>query len=267
MGSFRQRNAGLPAFFWRRQVIFVIPMAGRSQRFQDAGYSVPKYHLILHGRPLFDHAVRSFAAYFDVHRFLFVIRAPEHEFVQTRCRMIGIRDPIIVTVKRETSGQAETVLHGLDATAVGEDESLTIFNIDTFRPGYSLPGTTCDGFIEVFRGEGRNWSFVAPNPARPFSVSGTVEKLPISNLCCTGIYQFARASEYRWAYNNPVPPKSEAERQERYVAPLYNSLIARGLDIRYGVIARNYVIFCGTPQEYRDCRNSREVGRRLNRLP
>lgn len=242
-------------------------MVGRSRRFCDAGYSVPKYHLILHGRPLFDHAVRSFAAYFDIHRFLFVVRTPEQDFVQTRCRMLGIRDAVIVAVNQETSGQAETVLRGLDATAVGENEGLTIFNIDTFRPGYSVPSMKCDGFIEVFRGAGSNWSFVAPDPARPFSVSETAEKLAISNLCCTGIYQFARAAEFRWAYNHPLPPKSEAEQKERYVAPLYNGLIARGLDIRYGMIGSDDVIFCGTPEQYRDCENSAEVGLRLSRLP
>lgn len=242
-------------------------MAGRSQRFHDAGYSAPKYHLSLHGRPVFDHAVRSFAAYFDIHRFLFVTRAGEEEFVQTQCRVIGIRNPTIVPLERQTAGQAETVLRGLDAAAVGDDESLTIFNIDTFRPGYSLPRVKCDGFIEVFHGEGRNWSFVVPKPDRPCSVSETAEKLPVSNLCCTGIYQFARVSEFRWAYNHPAPPKSEAEQQERYVAPLYNSLIARGLDVRYGVTARNDVIFCGTPEEYRDCENSVDVGLRLRELP
>lgn len=242
-------------------------MAGRSRRFHDAGYNAPKYHLILHGRPLFDHAVRSFAAYFGSHRFLFVVRTPAQEFVQTRCRMLGIRDAAIVPVDRETSGQAETVLCGLDGAAVGGDESLTIFNIDTFRPGYSLPRMKCDGFIEVFNGTGRNWSFVAPDPARPFSVAETAEKLPISNLCCTGIYQFARTAEFRWAYNHPTPPKNDTEQQERYVAPLYNGLIALGLDIRYGIVERNDVIFCGTPDEYRDCKNSAETAVRLGMLP
>lgn len=265
MGTVRQRFAGIPAFFWCDELIFVIPMAGRSRRFQDAGYSVPKFQLILHGCPLFDHAVRSFAAYFGTHRFLFVVRRPALEFVQTRCRTLGIRDAAIVPVDRETSGQAETVLRGLDGAAVGDDDSLTIFNIDTFRPGYSLPRARCDGFIEVFDGRGRNWSFVAPDPARPFSVAETAEKRPISNLCCTGIYQFARAAEYRWAYSHPTPPTNKAELQERYVAPLYNGLIARGLDIKYGVIGRNDVIFCGTPEEYQECKNSAEIGRRLSR--
>ena len=242
-------------------------MAGRSRRFQDAGYSVPKYRLILHDRPLFDHAVGSFAAYFDTHPFLFVVRPPAQEFVEKRCRMLGIRDAAIVPIDRETSGQAETVLRGLDSAAVGDDESLTIFNIDTFRPGYLLPHAKCDGFIEVFNGEGRNWSFVAPDPVRALSVCETAEKLPISNLCCTGIYQFARASEFRWAYRHPTPPKSAAEQQERYVAPLYNGLIARGLDIQYGIIGRDDVIFCGTPEEYRECENSADTRLRLSRLP
>jgi hypothetical protein len=158
-------------------------------------------------------------------------------------------------------------LRGIDAAGVSDGESITIFNIDTFRPGYRSPGFHSDGFIEVFHGEGNGWSFVAAHPTRLFGVLETAEKLPISNLCCTGIYQFDAASEFRWAYDNAMPPRNEAERTERYVAPLYNPLIARGRDIRYGVVAPNDVIFCGTPEQYRYCENSAEVRWRLGTKP
>ena len=38
--------------------------------------------------------------------------------------------------------------------------------------------------------------------------------------------------------------------KELYIAPIYNLLIQDGLDIRYTLIARNEVIFCGVPSEY-----------------
>jgi hypothetical protein len=244
--------------------MFVIPMAGESRRFRDAGYYLPKYRLPLHGQPLFDHAVNSFAAYFESHPFLFAVQATARDFVHERCRHLGIRDAIIVSLEYLTSGQAETVIRGIDDAGVTDDESLTIFNIDTFRPGYRRQNFPCDGYLEVFRGEGANWSFIAPDPLVPFRVAETTEKRPISDLCCTGLYEFRAAADFRWAYHNPSPARGEAEKKERYVAPLYNSLIAQGRDIRYGVIAPGDVIFCGTPKEYAECAALAELGRRLD---
>ena len=34
--------------------MFVIPMAGESRRFRDAGFSDPKFRLDAHGAPVFD---------------------------------------------------------------------------------------------------------------------------------------------------------------------------------------------------------------------
>ena len=263
MGLVRQCASHPPAVLRCFSLIFVIPMAGESRRFRAAGYERPKYELVLHGRPAFDHALNSFVSYFETAPFLFVIRAAAADFVRERCRILRIRNPLIVPLDQGTSGQAESVLRGIDAAAVPDGESITIFNIDTFRPGYRSPEFACDGYIEVFHGQGSGWSFVAAHVSRVFGVSETAEKLPISNLCCTGIYQFGAASEFRWAYDNPARARSDAERTERYVAPLYNPLIARGRDIRYGLIAAKDVIFCGTPEQYRHCQDSAEIRSRL----
>ena len=44
--------------------MIVIPMAGMSRRFTEAGYTLPKYMLPAHQRSLFAHAVDSFRHYF-----------------------------------------------------------------------------------------------------------------------------------------------------------------------------------------------------------
>ncbi len=231
--------------------MFVIPMAGESRRFAEAGYREPKYRLPLKGAPIFDHAVGSFAAYFADESFLFVLRGDEAaDFVFDRCTEMNIRHATIVSLDRPTAGQAETVLLGLERGGVADDEEISIFNIDTFRPGYRKPQLDGAGYLEVFRGAGEGWSFVAPDPARPDLAGEVAEKRPISDLCCTGLYHFRRAGDFRWAYANPAAPTSEAERRERYVAPLYNPLIARGERISWHLIEADQVIFCGTPAEY-----------------
>lgn len=245
-------------------------MAGESARFRDAGFEQPKHELLAHGAPLFDHAVGSFAAYFESDDFLFVVRGADAEaFVRKRCEVLAIKSTKIVVLEDTTRGQAETVFFGSDEAGVADLEDIAVFNIDTFRPGYRKPSLLrderVDGYLEVFRGSGANWSFVAPDPARPLRVAETAEKRPISDLCCTGLYYFRRAGDFRWAYRNPCPPRGEAESRERYVAPLYNALIAAGRLIGFEIVDRSDAIFCGTPDEYEHVLVSEAIKRRLAR--
>lgn len=247
---------------------FVFPMAGESRRFAQAGYQPPKFRLMVHGAALFDHAVAGFSAYFGEDRFVFITRdADATAFAAQRCAALGVAKPQYVTLDHGTSGQAETVLLGLEKAGIEDEDAIVIFNIDTFRPGYRKPGhvadPSCAGYLEVFHGAGPGWSYVAVDPQAPDRVAAVAEKLPISDLCCTGLYHFRKTGDFRWAYRHPAPPQSEAERRERYVAPLYNALIARGDRIAFTLVAPSQTVFCGTPEEYEKAGASEEIGRRL----
>jgi hypothetical protein len=227
--------------------LIVIPMAGRSQRFFDAGYTRPKYELELGGRSVFAHAVGSFEAQFAALPFLFIAQADAEPFVRAEAQSLGIAEFAVVALPGPTAGQSETVELGLDAA--GWDGALTIFNIDTFRPGFAFPGSPlddADGWLEVFRGSGANWSYVRPAPDGPWALE-TAEKRPISDLCCTGLYHFARAADFRRAL---AAERATPQAPELYVAPLYNHLIAEGARIGWRLITPDEVIFCGTPAEY-----------------
>jgi hypothetical protein len=249
-------------------VTFVFPMAGESRRFARAGYHAPKYRLMVHGAALFDYAVGGFSAYFGEDRFLFITRdADGTAFAAQRCAALGVAKPENVTLDRDTSGQAETVFLGLERAGIEDEDSIVIFNIDTFRPGYRKPGhvadPSCAGYLEAFQGAGSGWSYIAVDPQAPDRVAAVAEKLPISDLCCTGLYHFRKAGDFRWAYRHPAPPRSEAEHQERYVAPLYNVLVARGDRIAFTLVTLSEIVFCGTPEEYEKAGASEEIGRRL----
>lgn len=236
--------------------MIVFPMAGLSRRFTEAGYQVPKYMLQAHGRSLFAHAVAGFARYFEAMPFLFVLRdvAGTRAFVEAECRALGLRDVRISVLEAPTRGQAETVALGLADAAVDDAMPLTVFNIDTFRPGFRFPdwdGAPVDGYLEVFRGSGANWSYVRPAAGPGSRVLETTEKVPISDLCCTGLYHFRSAGLFGQAYRDTFAGGAAgAGLAELYVAPMYNALITRGHDIRYHLIERDEVIFCGVPDEY-----------------
>lgn len=233
--------------------MIVIPMAGLSSRFFRAGYEVPKYMLQLGGVSLFDCSVLSFESYFESHQFLFIVRdvCSTVDYVKSRCVALGVKDFEIVVLNKETKGQAETIFLG--TSSVVGDCPITIFNIDTFRPNFSFPNllNLGDGYLEVFQGDGDNWSYAKPYESTSTKVAETAEKNPISNLCSTGLYHFADMSSFRYAYGLASSrEESEWEKGELYVAPLYNYLIRQGKEIHYNLIDRSDVVFCGTPDEY-----------------
>ncbi|USD65156.1 glycosyltransferase family 2 protein [Vibrio sp. SCSIO 43136] len=234
--------------------MIVIPMAGLSSRFFKAGYDIPKYMLPLGGKTVFAHAVESFQQYFDSERFVFIVRDvyDTPAFVEKQCRLLSIKDFEVITLDEETRGQAETVAKGIELASPYQG-ALTIFNIDTFRPGFEFPTKEKleGGYLEVFKGSGSNWSFVKPQSPNSTRAIETAEKRAISDLCCTGLYHFGDISDYWAAYNHYLAlPQEQWEKGELYVAPLYNHLIEKGHHVHYHLIDRAEVIFCGVPDEY-----------------
>lgn len=230
--------------------MIIIPMAGLSRRFSEAGYSQPKYMLELNGRPLFDWAVASFASQFMHHSFLFILRdvSGTADFVRARCAALGIAHATIVEVGTPTAGQAETVELGLGMAQICASEPLTIFNIDTIRPHLDTSAMVgYDGWLEVFDAAGDNWSFIATDPNDPARVIRCTEKQRISNHCCTGLYQFASAALFLRAL---AAERLNPSNSELFVAPLYNYLIENGCNIGWREVPGDKVILSGVPAEY-----------------
>lgn len=240
--------------------MIVLPMAGLSRRFLDAGYERPKYELTLAGRPVFDWALLSFEDCFSSEPIVIIYRDLPGltRFLEERCAACGAVNVRLIALPEPTRGQAETVEIGLNKAGVASDEPLSIFNIDTFRPGISpVPlGPDCHGSLETFVGEGSNWSFVEPLEPCSTRVRRVTEKVRISNLCCTGLYFFASAQIFCRAYAQELVTRSS---HELFVAPLYQHMINEGLEVHYTVINPSEVLFCGTPDEYETLR--RDEGR------
>lgn len=229
--------------------MFVITMAGLSSRFFKAGYQVPKYALNLQDRTIFEWAVSSFERYFRDEKFVFIVRPDSfsHSFVENAVRKIGILDFEIFQLSQDTRGQAETAYMALKSYA--DDFSITVFNIDTIRYDYQKPNflAECDGYLEVFKGEGSHWSFA--EPGSDGTVVRTTEKDRISDLCSDGLYYFKSQLKFRKIFEE-VAAANEQVKGEFYIAPLYNRLIEAGGVVKYDVIGLHQIDFCGTPEEY-----------------
>ena len=235
--------------------MIIIPMAGLSSRFFKAGFDVPKYQLTLpNGQTMFDWAVSSFKHYFETEQFLFIVRDVYNtpEFLKEQIQQMGIKNAQVVVLNRETVGQAETVLLGLQgATQLNKEDECYIFNIDSCRHQFIKPeiAKQVDGYLEVFEGEGEHWSFIELNENK--QVIRTTEKVRISNLCSDGLYFFKKIADYIQLVETALE-KQDFVKGELYIAPLYNSMIKQGQAVGYDLIKQNEISFCGTPEEYAD---------------
>lgn len=227
-------------------------MAGLSSRFLKAGYTKPKYMLEINKESVFIRAVSSFKCFFNIHKFLFIYRNinDTKNFIKQECKKIQLQNYECVELDKETLGQAHTCYLGL--LGYSKDESILIFNIDTFRLNFSLPNTfdinKIDGYLEVFKASGEQYSFVKTlNNSN--KVIQTAEKMRISNLCSTGLYYFRKCGEFKEIFIQ-MQHANDTSKNEFYIAPMYNYLIAKGMDIRVFEISINDIIFCGLPSEY-----------------
>ena len=233
----------------------IFPMAGLSSRFTKAGYKKPKYMLPVDDNTVFFHAVNSFKNYFDTCDVLFIFRDIQNtkEFIDEECLKMNLRSYQCIELNEPTEGQAETVYLGMKKASLPDDESILIFNIDTFRPNFKLPFEldfkTIDGYLEVFEEEGDHWSFVLPESKESNRVVKTTEKVRISPLCSSGLYYFKKSNDYNKIFSK-VLKADDRSKNEFYIAPMYNYLIGKGKDIRYSEITLDNIIFCGTPDEY-----------------
>ncbi|EAM0984512.1 capsular biosynthesis protein, partial [Salmonella enterica] len=189
----------------------VIPMAGQSSRFYNAGYTVPKYKLRIDNKSVFYYALKGFNS-FKEHFFLIIgiKNILDENFVIKEMLKLGFDNYEIVLLDHPTNGQAETVVKGIEACG-NKINDIMIFNIDTFRKDINFPVEfdigECYGYLETFIGTGMNWSNILPKDHGSHEVRMTAEKQGISEYCCTGLYYFKdfsllSESYYSWLKNN-----------------------------------------------------------------
>ena len=229
----------------------VITMAGRGQRFRDAGYDVPKFTIEVHGRTLFAWSLASLSSWSAAGaRFVFVVRREDDvtAFVTDQCRTLGITSFDVVELDGTTDGQATTVMAaGPLITDTGA--ALLIYNIDTHvRPGaLDARRVRGDGWLPCFPGLGPAWSFArADADGRVVEVR---EKVRISDDATVGLYWFRSFARFRDVYGASHRQAERPEAAERYVAPLYNLLLAEGGSVFLDRLPAHAVVPLGTPAE------------------
>jgi dTDP-glucose pyrophosphorylase len=236
-------------------------MAGTGSRFREAGYAAPKFAIEVLGHSLLWWSVSSLTGFLENGAPLtFVARKMDaaDDAVTSVCHDLNVPEFHLVEIDRLTDGQASTVL-AADRYMNGDDPIL-IYNVDTYvEPSYlRLSDMRGEGWIPCFRGKGDAWSFVACNEK---GVATEVrEKKRISPLATIGLYGFASFDLFRTTYEDYYQSKQNEEMGEKYIAPMYNHLIAAGLDVFAHEVPVEAVHPLGTPADVLTFEQPGDVG-------
>jgi len=207
----------------------VLPIAGRGSRFVQAGYSLPKPLIPVHGIPMIEAVVRNIRPS-TPHRFVFVALREHLEHLGMRETLERVAPGArVVAVDAVTEGAACTVL--LARAFIDSDEPLMIANSDQWvdvsidRYLDSMEQNRADGLIMTMKATDPKWSFVGLDLAG--LVTRVVEKEAISDEATVGIYNFRRGRDFVRAADRMIARNARVN-GEFYVAPTYNELINEG---------------------------------------
>jgi NDP-sugar pyrophosphorylase family protein len=231
----------------------VIPMAGRGQRFADAGYELPKPLIPIHGHPMIKVVIGNLTPS-GRHRFHFLL-------LREHAERYGLADRLrewspgceVIYVDRVTEGAACTVLLARDF--IDTNDPLMIANCDQYIDAdidaYLARMGDADGLIMTMWANDPKWSFVRLDPEE--RVTEVVEKVVVSTEATVGIYNFRTGRDFVRSADEMIAAGLRVN-NEFYVAPAYNQLIARGGVVRCHSIGRvgagMYGI--GTPPDLRE---------------
>lgn len=126
---------------------------------------------------------------------------------------------------------------------------ILIYNIDTYVELYEMKyaDISGEGHIPCFHADGDHWSFVKLNDEG--KVIEVREKKRISDNCTLGAYYFSSAQLYKELYEEYYSDDSKLEKNEKYIAPLYNYMIEKGMTVTISIVNNKKVHVWGTPEE------------------
>ncbi|PHJ63513.1 glycosyl transferase family 2 [Nostoc linckia z18] len=212
----------------------VIPMAGKGSRFKNAGYTLPKPMIPVHGKPMIQIVIENLEPSRE-HRFIFLC-LQEHLKQFSLKKLLSELAPncLIIEVDQVTEGAACTVL--LAKKYINNNDPLMIANCDQWIDininAYleKMDQTEADGFIMTMWADDPKWSFVRLDTFD--HVCEVVEKEVVSNQATVGIYNYRRGADFVEAAEAMII-KNFRVNNEFYVAPAYNQMISKNMKLDF----------------------------------
>lgn len=229
-----------------KKMNILIPMAGAGSRFSQANYTFPKPLIEVHKKPMIQKVVENLNI--DGH-FIFIVNS-EHYDKYNLSQLLNLISPNcdIIKVDSLTEGAACTAL--LAKNIINNNEPLLIANSDQIMEWnsneclYAFSNDNIDGGILVFEATHPKWSFIKLD-SNGFVIE-VAEKKPISNIATTGVYYWAKGSDFV-KYSEQMINKNIRTNNEFYICPVFNEAINDNKKIKIKYIEKMWGI--GTPED------------------
>ena len=231
----------------------LLPIAGQAKRFVDIGVTVPKPLIGINGTPMIRLAIDSLLKGQDPKEFklLFIVREDhnaDNAIVASLKNILPEWDIDAVVV--DPSKQRGTLYSCLEAEdKIDQDAPLIIYTPDVmFESKFDITrdfvNTSDDGVLLTFKANSKDHSYVVTD-TDGYGIK-TAEKMVISNNAIVGVYGY-RSGRMFVQYGRKAIAQGVMHKNEYYVAPMYNLLIADDMKIKTHLTDKMYVL--GTPDD------------------
>lgn len=232
---------------WKaKDTVVLIPMAGAGSRFQQAGYTFPKPLIEVNGKPMIQVVVENLNIDAE---FVFITQKDHRErynldyllnLIAPGCKIVEA-DGITQGAACTTLLAKEYINNNKHLVTANSDQYIEFDSHDFF---YTCIAKQQDGAIMTFKATHPKWSFARCDEYG--MVREVAEKKPISDDATTGVYYWAKGSDYV-KYAEQMIKKDIRVNNEFYVCPVYNEAIQDGKIIYKYEIKKMWGI--GTPED------------------
>jgi len=202
-------------------VTVVVPLAAGTQQFWISGPDpeavpdeMPSFTADANGRPVLEWALRPLLRSRYELQFVFVVKESQlkYRLASLLPRLVDYRPTKIVPVHGETLGSLQTVL--LARGAIKPDAPLllcTCSNVTQWLPGTSVDDmidAPADAAVASVESNDPHCLYARLSSHSDMLVSEIHERLPVSNMACTGLYFWRSAATFLAAADKTVASKS-----------------------------------------------------------
>ena len=224
----------------------LLPIAGKAQRFIDAGYTMPKALILAKNKHVIDWAMDSVDT--KDCNLIFMVRV-DHVYNFSIDKILKQKfgeDITIIKLSKVTRGALETCT--LAREYIDNDLPLIVYTPDVhFGPVFN-PETISedsDGFLLTFTANSPDHSY--SEYGEDGVVTSVVEKEVISKEANVGLYHF-KSGKIFLKYADEMIDNEIMYKNEFYIAPMYNLMIRDGLKITASNTEKMHVL--GTPHQF-----------------
>lgn len=209
-----------------KKLNIVIPMAGLGSRFANVGYKLPKPLIDVNGKPMIQVVVENMNI--NAHYIFIAMKQHVDKYdVEKTVKEITCNNYTLHTIDELTEGSACTVLKVRDI--IDNDNPMMLANSDQYLEWdpyeFLVQSQGVDGLISCFEADHPKWSYAKTDASG--IVTEVAEKKVISNLATTGLYYFAKGSQFVRCADSMIA-KNIRTNNEFYNCPIYNEVIAEG---------------------------------------